>query len=122
MANVVPRPVRTYWMKPPQNQNMEDGTQLGEAGYVDPHEETMAEWEDIDKGSTGGFRADGTAILHSDPDSAGSVGLLESGSSGLLGESGSSSIGGGYGKKRKGDQSRGQMNLTGSQGSSILTS
>jgi len=100
MANVVPRPRNTYWMKPPQGTEMEDGTQLGEAGYVDPHEETMAEWEDIDKGSTGGFRADGTAILHSD----------------------SSSAGGGYGKKRKGEQSRGQMNLTGSQGSSILTS
>ncbi len=29
---------------------------------------------------------------------------------------------GGYGKKRVGEQSRGQMNLTGSRGSSILTS
>jgi|TARA_R110000824_G_scaffold108731_1_gene256047 hypothetical protein len=29
---------------------------------------------------------------------------------------------GGYGKKRVGEQSRGQMNLTGSQGRSILTS
>ena len=32
------------------------------------------------------------------------------------------SIGGGYGKKRVGEQSRGQMNLTSGRTSSILTS
>ena len=32
-----------------------------------------------------------------------------------------SSVGGGYGKKRVGEQSRGQMNLTAGQGRSILT-
>jgi len=41
---------------------------------------------------------------------------------GLIGEDDSSTEGGGYGKKRKGENSRGQMNLTGKQGSSILTS
>lgn len=35
---------------------------------------------------------------------------------------GDETAGGGYGKKRVGEQSRGQMNLTGSQGRSILTS
>ena len=38
------------------------------------------------------------------------------------GDDDSSTEGGGYGKKRKGENSRGQMNLTGKQGSSILTS
>ena len=38
------------------------------------------------------------------------------------GQSSSGTTGGGYGKKRKGQESRGQMNLTGSRGSSILTS
>ena len=37
------------------------------------------------------------------------------------GEGTAGSIGGGYGKKRVGEQSRGQMNLTGSRRSSILT-
>tara|TARA_R110002020_G_scaffold4882_2_gene20986 strand:- start:468 stop:851 length:384 start_codon:yes stop_codon:yes gene_type:complete len=37
-------------------------------------------------------------------------------------QSSSGTIGGGYGKKRIGKVSRGQMNLTGSQGRSILTS
>ena len=39
-----------------------------------------------------------------------------------LGLTDASTSGGGYGKKRKGEQSRGQMNLTGSRGSRILTS
>lgn len=37
------------------------------------------------------------------------------------GEGTAGSIGGGYGKKRPGIESRGQMNLTGSRRSSILT-
>lgn len=37
------------------------------------------------------------------------------------GEGSASSVGGGYGKKRVGEQSRGQMNLTAGQGRSILT-
>ena len=37
-------------------------------------------------------------------------------------EAGSSTKGGGYGKKRIGKQSRGQMNLTSGRTSSILTS
>ena len=37
-------------------------------------------------------------------------------------EARNSTQGGGYGKKRIGQESRGQMNLTGSRGSSILTS
>ena len=39
-----------------------------------------------------------------------------------LSDSNLTSEGGGYGKKRKGEESRGEMNLTGSQGRSILTS
>ena len=38
-----------------------------------------------------------------------------------VGEGTAGSIGGGYGKKRPGIESRGQMNLTGSRRSSILT-
>jgi len=41
---------------------------------------------------------------------------------GLVGSSSASTEGGGYGKKRRGQVSRGQMNLTGSRGRSILTS
>jgi len=41
---------------------------------------------------------------------------------GLTGGDDFETEGGGYGKKRLGENSRGQMNLTGSQGSSILTS
>ena len=37
------------------------------------------------------------------------------------GEGSASSVGGGYGKKRVGEQSRGQMNLTSGQNRSILT-
>ena len=37
------------------------------------------------------------------------------------GEGTGASVGGGYGKKRPGIESRGQMNLTGSRRSSILT-
>jgi len=40
----------------------------------------------------------------------------------LAGMSDTSTEGGGYGKKRMGVESRGQMNLTRSRGSSILTS
>ena len=47
--------------------------------------------------------------------SAGQAAMLE----GLDGKA--SSVGGGYGKKRVGEQSRGQMNLTAGQGRSILT-
>jgi len=39
-----------------------------------------------------------------------------------IGSAVASSEGGGYGKKRKAEMSRGQMNLTGSKGSTILTS
>ena len=115
-ADVVQPPL-THWIRPPQGMEMEDGTQMGESGYVDPHAATMTEWENIDKGPTGGFRPDGTAILHSDPDSAHSLNLL-----GDANSSDSSTQGGGYGKKRKGQESRREMNLTGSRGSSILTS
>jgi len=114
-ADVVQPPL-THWIRPPQGMEMEDGTQMGESGYVDPHAETMTEWENIDKGSTGGFRPDGTAILHSDPDSAHSIALAKAGAADA------STEGGGYGKKRIGQESRGQMNLTGSRGNSILTS
>ena len=107
-------PGLTHWMRPPQGQNMDDGTQMGEEGYIDPHAGAMEEWLDIDKGPTGGFRPDGTAILHSDPDSAHSLSLLS-------GDSDSGSGEGGYGKKRVGEQSRKQMNKTGSRTSSLLT-
>jgi len=101
-------PGLTHWMRPPQGQQMEDGTMPGEEGYVDPHAGAMEEWLDIDKGPTGGFRPDGTAILHSD-------------SEGLLAGEGDERRSGGYGKKRVGEQSRKQMNLTGQRGNSILT-
>jgi len=119
-------PGLTYWIRPPEGMEMEDGTQMGEKGYVDPHAGTMAEWEDIDKGSTGGFRPDGTTIMHSDADSAATANaaleLNQANQSAIAGTSNSSTGEGGYGKKRKGDQTRKQMNLTGSRGSSILTS
>ena len=59
------QPGLTYWMRPPQGQNMDDGTQMGEDGYIDPHAGAMEEWEDIDKGASGGFRPDGSVKLHS---------------------------------------------------------
>jgi hypothetical protein len=40
----------------------------------------------------------------------------------MLGQKGGVGLGGGYGKKRVGEQSRKQMNLTGNSGRSILTS
>jgi len=62
------------------------------------------------------------------PNVKGQGGLSEEEFSVLRGELGGSgearggTVGGGYGKKRRGEESRGQMNLTGSRGSSILTS
>lgn len=114
--NVVPTGITT-WARPPQGQAMDDGTMPGDPNYVDPHAEAMATWNNIDKGPTGGFRPDGTAIMHSDPDSAHSLSLLSEDSG-----SGSGSGEGGYGKKRVGEQSRKQMNLTGRHKSTILTS
>lgn len=107
---IAPAQNQTHWMRPPQGTATEEGLMPGDPGYVDPHAEAMTEWKDIDKGKTGGFRPDGTVILHSDPDSAHSLSLA------------AQSEGGGYGKKRKAEMSRGQMNLTGSKGSTILTS
>ena len=108
---------KTTWMRPPQGTATDEGLMPGDPGYVDPHAEVMKEWEDIDKNPmTGGFRPDGTVILHSDPDSAHSLNLLNNANSSASTEAG------GYGKKRKAEISRGQMNLTGSKGSSILTS
>ena len=46
MANTV-RPGLTYWMRPPQDTPMEDGTMPGEAGYIDPHAGAMEEWMNI---------------------------------------------------------------------------
>ena len=92
-------PGLTHWMRPPEGPEYQDA---------------MDAWNDIDKTGTGGFRPDGTAILHSDPDSAQSLSLLS-------GDSDSGSGEGGYGKKRVGEQSRKQMNKTASRTSSLLT-
>ena len=81
----------TYWMRPPQGAQTDDGLLPGDEDYVDPHANAMEQWRGI------------AAREYGD-------------------QSGLSAVGGGYGKKRKGEESRGQMNLTGSQGSSILTS
>ena len=138
-------PPLTTWMRPPQGTATDEGLMPGDPGYVDPHAGVMAEWEDIDKGSTGGFRPDGTVILHSDPDSAHSLNnnanssastdtenssastdtenalgqsLLTSSKSGV---SRSRSVGGGYGKQRVAEQSRKQMNHTFGRSRSLLT-
>ena len=53
MANLRVRP-RTFWMRPPEDTPMEDGTMPGEAGYIDPHAGAMEDWRNIDKQGTGG--------------------------------------------------------------------
>ena len=58
------QPGLTYWMRPPQDQPMDDGTMPGEAGYIDPHAGAMEAWKDIDKQGT--FGPGGRAPLHSD--------------------------------------------------------
>ena len=110
---------KTHWMRPPQGTATDEGLMPGDEGYVDPHAEAMAEWEDIDKGSTGGFRPDGTAILHSDPDSAHSLSLLTSASQ-REEERGNYQ---GTGKKHRGtgDRARLAANKTQGQSATLLT-
>jgi len=112
-------PPLTTWMRPPTGTATDDGLMPGDDGYVDPHAETMDEWEDIDKNETGGFRPDGTAILHSDPDSAHSLSLLSSASQ-------REEEGGNYqgtGRKHRGTGIRARLaaNKTQGQSATILT-
>ena len=74
MGKKVVQPGLTYWMRPPQGQNMDDGTQMGEEGYIDPHAGAMEGWLDIDK--QGSFGPDGKAPLHSDKKYGKGVGQL----------------------------------------------
>ena len=46
MAEYVKAPL-TYWMRPPEDSPMEDGTMPGEEGYIDPHAAAMEEWRNI---------------------------------------------------------------------------
>ncbi len=117
-AVVAPKP-KTTWMRPPIGTATDDGLMPGDEGYVDPHAETMADWNNIDKNSTGGFRPDGTAILHSDPDSAHSLSLLSSASQ-REEESGNYQ---GTGRKHRGTGNRARLaaNKTQGQSATLLT-
>jgi len=46
MAEGVKAPL-TYWMRPPQGAQTEEGLLPGDEGYIDPHAAAMEEWRNI---------------------------------------------------------------------------
>ena len=111
MANVVPRPGTTYVPRRPRNLQVMTASGEPTGEEVETEEEYNALF----------------GITEENPQG---VGIDEFGPGGggvrqdalLAGTSESESSGGGYGKKREGQQSRGEMDLTKGKKSSILTS
>ena len=109
MANVVPRPGTTYVPRRPREMQYMDAEGNPQGG------ETEEEYNAL------------FGITEENPQG---VGIDEYGPGGggvrknvlLAGTSESKASGGGYGKKREGQQSRGEMDLTKGKKSSILTS
>jgi|10_taG_2_1085330.scaffolds.fasta_scaffold06489_3 hypothetical protein len=97
----------TYWMRPPTGTATEEGLMPGDDGYVDPHAETMNEWEDINKQK--GFKPDGSVYLHSESES------------GRGEEEGGNYQGTGKKHRGTGDRARLAANKTQGQSATILT-
>ena len=86
--------------------------------YPDRPYMTDAEGNDIDSQSDTGAYVSPAQRLAMDAEFA----RQDADRMAMLGQKGGVGLGGGYGKKRVGEQSRKQMNLTGSYRNSILTS
>jgi len=104
---IAPAQNQTTWMRPPTGTATEEGLMPGDDGYVDPHAETMEEWEDINKQK--GFKPDGSVYLHSESES------------GRGEEEGGNYQGTGKKHRGTGDRARLAANKTQGQSATILT-
>jgi hypothetical protein len=118
--------VQTLWDSRDDDGNYwKDGVQVDSSGRPWEEGEPEAEVAGADGASTPGTGVGGgplPEVKHMGGDSYGDSYEYSYGDSGDSGSSSSKSVGGGYGKKRKGEESRGQMNLTAGRNRSILTS
>ena len=123
-GDMVKTPEETAEDNAPENQPAEvDPNFTSEHNsYIDPEtgekkNQTRKEWS-----ASIGDDAISVGPTDTTPNELAGGSLMTEGISGTSGKSGSLSVGGGYGKTRKKEISRGQMNLTAGRTSSLLTS